>query len=248
MKTKNFWITIIICILQIVASVPYISKIWAQEPTATVSAVPATPTTVPTQTPTPSYTPTPTSICNVAAPGSAPKLISAVPTSKNQITLTWTKASDPVTYYLLSYGVKSGTYIYGNPYIGDATKTSYVVGNLAAGTTYYFQIRAGNGCMPGAFSNELSAVMVLETPTPTIFIDTSVQEEETPTATPIMNIEESTEDTVSPTAIPLPTVSGTTSTVRTIVFAGMIIGIICIIAGIIISLRMQHASSFDKEK
>jgi hypothetical protein len=31
------------------------------------------------------------------------------------------------------------------------------VRGLSGGITYYFKIRAGNGCMPGDFSNELSA-------------------------------------------------------------------------------------------
>jgi hypothetical protein len=32
-----------------------------------------------------------------------------------------------------------------------------VVQNLSGGKTYYFRVRAGNGCQPGDFSNELSA-------------------------------------------------------------------------------------------
>jgi len=95
--------------------------------------------------------------CNDTAPGSAPKLISAAAISTSQITLKWEEAADPVTYYLVSYGTSPGNYIYGNPNVGGDGTTSYTVGSLAAGKKYYFAVRAGNGCTPGAFSSELSA-------------------------------------------------------------------------------------------
>lgn len=93
--------------------------------------------------------------CNDNAPGSAPTLLSATASGANQITLTWAEASSPVTYYLVSYRTP-GDQQYGNPNIGGAGTTSYTVTNLSGGETYYFKVRAGNGCMPGVFSNELS--------------------------------------------------------------------------------------------
>jgi hypothetical protein len=95
--------------------------------------------------------------CTDSAPGSAPELTSAVANGTSQITLTWTAATDPVTYYLLAYGLTSGQYIYGNPNIGGHDTTSYTVSNLAKGTTYYFVIKAVNICNPSNFSNEVSA-------------------------------------------------------------------------------------------
>jgi hypothetical protein len=95
--------------------------------------------------------------CSEGAPGSTPHLTSAVANGKSQITLTWTDAADPVTYYLISYGIASGKYIYGNPNVGGHDTTSYTVSNLAFGTTYYFVVKAVNGCKPGSFSNEISA-------------------------------------------------------------------------------------------
>lgn len=95
--------------------------------------------------------------CNAFAPGSAPKLSSAEIVSKSEIKLTWKKATDPVTNYAVSYGEKSEDYIYGATNIGNRDTTEYVVGNLVAGKTYYFVVRAANGCAPGPVSNELSA-------------------------------------------------------------------------------------------
>jgi len=95
-------------------------------------------------------------VCSDSIPGGAPVLLSAVP-GVNRVTLTWSKAADPVSYYLIAYGFSSGNYIYGNPNVGGAGTTSYTVGNLSGGVTYYFVVRAGNGCAPGPFSNELSA-------------------------------------------------------------------------------------------
>lgn len=105
-------------------------------------------------------------LCSNTPPGSAPKLISAKAISTSKILLKWTPASDPVSYYLLSYGAISGQYVYGNPNVGGHDATSYVVGGLAPNKKYYFTVRAGNGCSPGSFSNELSASTVINVATP----------------------------------------------------------------------------------
>ena len=95
-------------------------------------------------------------VCNDAKPGSAPTLFGALG-GINNVTLNWTEASDPLTYYLITYGNTPGGQIYGNPNIGGKGTTSYTVNGLSGGITYYFQVRAGNGCAPGDFSNEISA-------------------------------------------------------------------------------------------
>ena len=112
------------------------------------------------------------SVCNDSKPGSAPILVSAVSYGPNEVTLTWSKARDPVTYYLVAFGNKSGEMLYGNPSVGGRDTTSYTVRGLSAGSRYYFKVRAGNNCMPGDFSNELSATVYGEifTETPEGFL------------------------------------------------------------------------------
>lgn len=148
----------------------------------------------------------PNASCSDGAPGSAPQLTSAIATGSQQITLTWTQAADPVSYYLIAYGITSGKYIYGNSNVGGRGTSSYTVDNLAKGTTYYFVVRAGNGCAPGGFSKELSATtlgaVVANTPTPTQMpsaksSNTSSQDSQPEEITP----------TFTPTSIPIPTLT-----------------------------------------
>ena len=127
--------------------------------------------TASTETPTPTPTPTPTSspssststsngwaapICTANKPGSAPIITSTV-SRDNSVTLTWSKAGNPVTKYLVAYGTKSGSIEYGNPNVGDENTTNYTIKGLSGGTKYYFKIKAINDCMPGDWSNEVSA-------------------------------------------------------------------------------------------
>jgi hypothetical protein len=95
--------------------------------------------------------------CNDTAPKGAP-ILTGVIAGTNSATLTWLPAPAPVSYYLVAYGTSSGKYLYGNPNIGGPGTTSYTITNLSPNTTYYFVVRAGNGCAPGSFSEELSVV------------------------------------------------------------------------------------------
>ncbi|KKR70654.1 MAG: endoglucanase-like protein, nonfunctional [Candidatus Woesebacteria bacterium GW2011_GWA2_40_7b] len=97
--------------------------------------------------------------CNDTKPGSAPVLTGAFG-GVNSVTLHWTEASDPVSYYLVTYGASSGAQTYGNPNVGGKGTTSYTVSGLSGGRTYFFKVRAGNGCAPGDFSNEVFAIPV----------------------------------------------------------------------------------------
>ncbi len=178
--------------------------------------------------------------CTDPAPGSTPTLTGAVPAGARAITLVWTDAANPVTSYVLSYGLSSGNYIYGNQNIGGQGTTTYAVGGLATGTKYYFSIRAVNGCTPGNASNELSAVAgARATPTPQQDVGRSVAEtpvvsQPTDTPTPVPT------STPAPalTLPPAPSSSGGSS-VATIVLAGTVIGVL-IIAGVVIRLTFYR--------
>jgi hypothetical protein len=93
------------------------------------------------------------STCNDTAPTSVPTITNITP-GTNSATLNWSPAGDPVSYYLIAYGTSPEQYLYG---ANVGMTTSYTVNNLSGGTTYYFVVRAGNGCTPGTFSVEASA-------------------------------------------------------------------------------------------
>lgn len=95
--------------------------------------------------------------CNDNKPGSQPVITSAIP-GINSVTLYWTQAADPVSYYLVAYGTTPGIPGYGNPNVGGRGASSYIVNGLSGGSTYYFKVRAGNGCSPGDFSSEVMAI------------------------------------------------------------------------------------------
>lgn len=94
--------------------------------------------------------------CTDERPAGPPTLISAVP-GERSVTLTWVEAPDPVTYYLVQYGTSKENLEYGSTNIGGKGTTSFTISELSNGVKYYFQVRAGNGCRPGEFSNTLGA-------------------------------------------------------------------------------------------
>jgi len=153
--------------LRITTSDPTPTPTSAPSPTVTpIPTVTPAPTSTPSPSPTETPTPTPSPAaksndnnsvptCNNQKPGSAPILHLATSSGPNSIALNWDKAEDPVTYYLITYGTKSGEQLYGNPNVGDSNTTSYTINNLSGGLNYYFKVLAGNGCMPGDFSNEV---------------------------------------------------------------------------------------------
>src|SRR5574337_50157 len=54
------------------------------------------------------------SICSDSKPTSAPRLLFAIVTGKNEVTLKWLGATGPVTHYSVTYGLMSGKEQYGD--------------------------------------------------------------------------------------------------------------------------------------
>jgi len=97
-------------------------------------------------------------MCNDSPPMSIPELYK-IETNRNTATLIFTPAAMPVSYYYVRFGTKPNVYLYGAEF-----KMSYSSGSirlpinqLKAHTKYYFQVRAGNGCTPGEWSNRMWA-------------------------------------------------------------------------------------------
>ena len=111
--------------------------------------------------------------CTDTIPASSPSITSLV-SGSNSMGVNFSPASDPVSYYALEYGTKSGEYVYGASNIGGKETRSYTVNLLSPGRRYYFRVRAGNGCMIGPWSTEKSAVTLggfyepISTPKPTV--------------------------------------------------------------------------------
>lgn len=91
--------------------------------------------------------------CNNEAP-KAPKIVSAVTSGKNEITLIWEKpVSGNVSHYSVAYGLMKGKPLYGVANVGNVN--SFKVSGLSGGVTYYFIVKAVNDCTPSAASNEV---------------------------------------------------------------------------------------------
>jgi hypothetical protein len=185
---------------------------------------------------------TPSDVCNDTPPAGTPQITSAVASGSDQIVLTWTDAGNPVGHYLLAFGTVSGEYPYGNPNIGPQGTTSYTVGSLTAGRTYYFVIRAINGCTSGGFSGEISAVAGA-TPT-TASVDTSTSSNTSADVNPDTAIQDTPTDvpTVAPTNMPTPASSPDGG-----LPAGKIIAL-SLIAAIVLGIIIYYYLKFKKNK
>jgi len=119
------------------------------------------------------------STCSSMPPGlKTPTIYAAIPESNSSITLYFTDADGPLDHYALLYGDRSGEYRFGAVNIGGVNTRKYTVGHLQPNTTYYFRVRAGNGCATGEWSNELSAKTYLDFVAATGGLNTEIIEAE----------------------------------------------------------------------
>ncbi len=99
--------------------------------------------------------------CGETPPGvTAPSLYAAIPEGQTAIRLFFTEGEEPLDTYVLTYGNAPNTYQWGALNIGGKGTRIYLVQSLSPTTTYFFRVRAGNGCATGPWSNELSATLL----------------------------------------------------------------------------------------
>ena len=90
--------------------------------------------------------------CSATVPN-APKLLLIKPVSQTSVTLEWSEVAN-ASHYAVSYGTKSGSYLYGISNTGKTT--SFTVKSLGKNSVYYFVVQAISDCAPSKISNELS--------------------------------------------------------------------------------------------
>lgn len=96
--------------------------------------------------------------CSDWKPMSTPNLFQ-IDTNTNSATLYFTPVTDHLTYYYVAFGHKQGDWQYGGQF-NSSQKIGVVslpINYLSPNTTYYFQVRGGNGCATGDWSNALMA-------------------------------------------------------------------------------------------
>ena len=100
-------------------------------------------------------------VCNDAKPGIPTGFSVVAGPGAGEVSLSWTLPALPYTYFLIAYSDDSTTMKWGNPNVG--TTASYVVSGLGTGT-YWFWLRAGNGCMPGDFVGPVTSGVITGVP------------------------------------------------------------------------------------
>jgi hypothetical protein len=96
--------------------------------------------------------------CEITSPnGTQIWLYQANANDTKSITIRFMNQQLPVDHFALEYGTATGKYQFGADNIGGQDIRSFTIGSLAPNTTYFFRIRAGNGCATGSWSNEISA-------------------------------------------------------------------------------------------
>jgi len=105
--------------------------------------------------------------CTQTAPVGAPSIFHVDRNSTGAV-LHITPAGVPYTEYVVAYGFNEGDERFGATFAQSSTngELSLPISNLDPGSTYYFKVRAGNGCQPGEwsawYSSKGSAVLAAE--------------------------------------------------------------------------------------
>lgn len=105
--------------------------------------------------------------CGDQVPSNAPQLFE-IRRSGDQAKLYFAPARNPVSYYYIAYGSKENPQEHGVSFDQGYSSgaLTFTINKLRLDIDYYFQIRAGNGCMPGPWSN-----IVLVKPNRTTYLD-----------------------------------------------------------------------------
>jgi LysM repeat protein len=95
--------------------------------------------------------------CPDSAPRSSPNLFQ-INSQKNSATLYFSPIDGPNTGYVISYGLDNNAqgYAVSFPYSSSPGVISYTINSLFP-ANWHFKIRGQNGCMPGVWSNVVSA-------------------------------------------------------------------------------------------
>lgn len=97
--------------------------------------------------------------CNDPMPWGNPDLFQ-IDVNDTQAILYFAPAELPLNKYVVSYGLWSGDERFATEFSQGYSSgvLFYTINCLEPNTTYYFKIRAVNGCMPGDWSNEMKIV------------------------------------------------------------------------------------------
>jgi len=94
--------------------------------------------------------------CSDQKPSNSPNLFQ-IDTTESSAKLFFAPVFGSVNKYFISYGLTNNAEGFGIEF-SERSSTgvlSYTINSLSPNTTYYFKIRAGNGCMPGDWGNTL---------------------------------------------------------------------------------------------
>lgn len=96
--------------------------------------------------------------CSSLRPDSAPQLFQ-IDARKNSVNLFFVPVVGNTDRYFIRYGTDPGNLLHGYefPYAASNGVIAQTISYLQSNTLYYFQVRAGNNCMPGDWGNVLKA-------------------------------------------------------------------------------------------